>query len=86
MNDRESGWDFFHHINNHCTSCFFFVHMLELTLYIDGGVAKLTTPFGCNDMLYISDPLAIAHVCRKVRPPPHHQTYFVVDTTLLERR
>ncbi|THV07127.1 cytochrome P450 [Dendrothele bispora CBS 962.96] len=30
-----------------------------------GSICRITTPIGCNDMLYVTDPLALYHVVRK---------------------
>ncbi|KDR74416.1 hypothetical protein GALMADRAFT_250338 [Galerina marginata CBS 339.88] len=30
-----------------------------------GSVCRITTPIGCNDMLYVTDPMALLHVVRK---------------------
>ncbi|KAF9002952.1 cytochrome P450 [Cyathus striatus] len=30
-----------------------------------GSVARVTTPMGCNDILYVSDPLALNHIVKK---------------------
>ncbi|PPR07484.1 hypothetical protein CVT26_013454 [Gymnopilus dilepis] len=30
-----------------------------------GSICRVTTPIGCNDMLYVTDPMALLHIVRK---------------------